>query len=160
MAKFGFTASNDSDDTQYEESKEKVMRELKNYFRPEFLNRLDEIIIFNILSTEAMKEIVKIQTGIVAERLAAKDIKLSVSAEALTALAREGHNPSYGARPLKRLIQTKILTPIASMMVSKGVMEGGRVIVDYVDGEFRVSVRKKQAPRKRTTQKRATAGSR
>ena len=146
MSKFGFSASTDTTDTQYDDAKDKVMGALRNYFRPEFLNRLDEIVVFDILSKEAIESIVKIQVGIVKERLAAKEITLTVSDDVLSYLAKEGYNPQYGARPLKRLIQSKILTPVASMMVSRGVMEGGSVSVDIRDGEFVFDVKKKPTP--------------
>ncbi len=133
MTKFGFSNSFDTEDTEYAGVKEKVLKDLKDYFRPEFLNRLDEIMVFNILSRSAIEEIVKIQVDIVKERLQAKEIKLNVSSEVLSYLAKAGYNPQYGARPLKRLIQTKILTPIAGMMVSRGVMEGGTISVDLKD---------------------------
>ncbi len=130
MAKFGFSNSSDTDDTQYDDAKDKVLKELKDYFRPEFINRLDEIIVFDILSPKAIEEIVKIQVNLVKKRLLEKEIKLNVSDEVLSYLAKEGYNPQYGARPLKRLIQSKILTPIAGMMVSRGVMEGGIISVE------------------------------
>ncbi|MBI2617929.1 AAA family ATPase [Candidatus Kaiserbacteria bacterium] len=157
MAKFGFTNSADNTDAQYSEIKDKVMKALKDHFRPEFLNRLDEIVIFDILSQEAIKKIVEIQVGIVKERLLAKEVKFSVSADVLSYLAKEGYNPQYGARPLKRLIQSKILTPIASMMVSRGVMEGGTISVDFKSNEFVFEVKKRHirsraVPRTRKTQ--------
>ncbi|MDO8513985.1 MAG: AAA family ATPase [bacterium] len=134
---------------RYEQVKEKVMSSLKEFFRPEFLNRLDEIILFNILSTDAIKDIVRMQISIVAKRLEEKQIKLSLTDAALAHLAKEGYSPQYGARPLKRLIQTKILTPIANMMVARGVMEGGSVAVDFdaeggadKKGDFKFDVRK------------------
>jgi hypothetical protein len=121
---------------------------LKDHFRPEFLNRLDEIILFNILSPEAIRDIVRMQVDIVAKRLADKQISLTLSDAAITALAKDGYNPQYGARPLKRLIQTKILTPIANLMVARGVLEGGAITVDYIagkegeEGQFDLDVRK------------------
>jgi ATP-dependent Clp protease ATP-binding subunit ClpB len=127
---------------RYEQTKDKVMNSLKDYFRPEFLNRLDEIILFNILSPEAMKDIVRMQVDIVGKRLADKSISLSLSDSALEYLGKEGYNPQYGARPLKRLIQAKILTPVANMMVARGVLDGGSIKVDFIDNEFKFDVRK------------------
>ncbi len=141
-------------DQQYEQVKEKVMSSLKEFFRPEFLNRLDDIVLFNILTPESMSNIVRMQIDIVAERLKEKQITLSLTETALDALGKEGYNPQYGARPLKRLIQTKIMTPIANMMVARGVLEGGSVAVDFKEsgeadskglplpGEFIFDVRK------------------
>ncbi len=128
MSNFGFNAAT-GDNAEYQMAKEKVLARLKDYFRPEFLNRLDEIIVFNILSAEALKAIVDMQVKIVEERLKAKDIRLEIKPEVYAYLAKEGYSPQYGARPLKRLIQTKILTPVASFMVSRGVMEGGTITV-------------------------------
>src|SRR3989344_910007 len=142
---------------RYEHVKEKVMSSLKEFFRPEFLNRLDEVVLFNILSTEAVSEIVRMQVEIVGKRLEEKRISLSLSPAALAHLAKEGYNPQYGARPLKRLIQTKIMTPIANMMVARGVMEGGSVTVDIKDGEFTFDVRK-GPERTRTARARAAVG--
>lgn len=135
MSAFGFSSASD-DSGEYELVKGKVMERLKDFFRPEFLNRLDEIILFNILSQEAIANIVKMQVDIVVKRLKEKDILLEIQPEVYEYLSKEGYNPQYGARPLKRLIQSKILTPVASFMVSRGVMEGGAVSVGLSNGEF------------------------
>jgi ATP-dependent Clp protease ATP-binding subunit ClpB len=136
MSTFGFSAKAGDDAGQYQVIKEKVTEKLKDFFRPEFLNRLDDIITFNILSAEAIRKIVDLQVKIVEERLKAKDIKLEIRPEVYDYLAKTGYNPQYGARPLKRLIQTKILTPVASFMVSQGVMQGGTVVVGMKGEEF------------------------
>ncbi|MEK7117226.1 MAG: AAA family ATPase [Patescibacteria group bacterium] len=128
MEKLGF-GDRKSEATEYENVKDKVNDAMKDYFRPEFLNRVDDIIIFDILSKEAVRKIVEIQIEIVQKRLTEKEIELVISKEALDYLAREGYNPQYGARPLKRLIQNKILTPVASLIISKGIMKGGEVTV-------------------------------
>lgn len=124
------------------------MDSLKDYFRPEFLNRLDEIIIFDILSPESIKEIVKIQIGMTKQRLLDKEIKLNISPEVLTYLAKEGYNPQYGARPLKRIIQNKILTSIASLMISRGVLRGGVISVDMKGTEISITVEKSKSTAK------------
>ncbi|HEY4516617.1 MAG TPA: AAA family ATPase [Candidatus Paceibacterota bacterium] len=138
-----------SENEKYEQVKGKVMDALKEYFRPEFLNRLDDIVLFNILAPDAVREIVRMQVEIVAQRLLDKRITLTLADRALEHLAKEGYNPQYGARPLKRLIQTKLLTPVANMMVARGVLEGGSVSVDVNatggqdgKGEFTFEVRK------------------
>src|SRR4051812_13670209 len=132
MSGLGFGSGlTNTEGERYEQVKEKVMSSLKEFFRPEFLNRLDEIILFDILSKDAIMEIVRMQVEIVAERLKEKKISLTLTNAALEHLAKEGYNPQYGARPLKRLIQTKILTAVANMMVARGVMEGGSVAVDF-----------------------------
>jgi ATP-dependent Clp protease ATP-binding subunit ClpA len=126
--------------------KGKVMESLKDYFRPEFLNRLDSIILFDVLSTDAIKDIVKIQVESVVKRLAEKEIRLDVGPAVLEYLAKEGYNPQYGARPLKRLIQEKILTPVAGFMISQGVGKGGSIAVGVKAGEFTFDVKKGKKP--------------
>ncbi|MFO0718822.1 MAG: AAA family ATPase [Candidatus Paceibacterota bacterium] len=141
MQKLGFAEAGEKE--SYENVKEKLTNSLKDYFRPEFLNRLDDIIVFDVLSRESIEQIVKIQVEMVRERLLAKEIKLDVSPEVLSYLAREGYNPQYGARPLKRIIQNKILTPVASLIISKGLMKGGSVSVGMKDAnEFSFEVKK------------------
>jgi ATP-dependent Clp protease ATP-binding subunit ClpB len=149
MAQLGFGSNSDDVAGQYEVAKGKVMDNLKDYFRPEFLNRLDEIILFNILSTEAVKKIVSLQIDIVRERLKQKDIGLTIAQDVYVYLADEGYNPQYGARPLKRLIQNKILTPIAQAIVSRGVQAGGSVVVGCKDGDISIDVRKGRERSKR-----------
>lgn len=129
LASIGFAASGSDEAAQYAQIKEKVMESLKNHFRPEFLNRLDDIIIFDVLHKEALMKIVDKQVSEVIARLGGKRITLTIAPEVRTWLAEVGYNPQYGARPLKRAIQDKILTPIASLMVEQGVMEGGSVNV-------------------------------
>ncbi len=148
MEQIGFSTSRGDQAKEYEHAKEKVLSSLKDHFRPEFLNRLDDIIIFNILSPEVIRNIVNIQVGLVIKRLLEKEIKLSVTEEALVAMAKEGYNPQYGARPLKRLIQTKILNPIASLMIERGVMRGGEVLVGLKDNSFTFEVKKGKATKK------------
>ena len=141
MEQLGFASSRDNK-TEYIQVKEKVLASLKDNFRPEFINRVDDIIIFDILSTEAIRKIVDIQIDVVRERLNNKEIKLEISEEALSYLAKEGYNPQYGARPLKRLIQNKILNPIASLIISKGIMKGGSVLVEMKGKELSFDVKK------------------
>jgi len=141
MEKIGF-ASDPTEKANYDDAKAKIQGALKDYFRPEFLNRLDEIITFDILSKEAIKEIVAIQVEIIVKRLAEKEIRLEVSPAVYDMLSTEGYNPQYGARPLKRLIQQKILTPIASLMVSQTVSKGGAVAVGLKGKEFTFDVKK------------------
>ena len=133
MQTIGF--SNGEKET-YEDVKEKVLSTLKEHFRPEFLNRLDDIIIFDILSKKAIKEIVNLQIDVIKKRLFDKEINLSVTESVSELLSKSGYNPQYGARPLKRLIQEKILNPVASMMISNKVLSGGTVLVDVKDNQF------------------------
>lgn len=147
MEQLGF-AKSATDTANYEMAKDRVQQALKDYFRPEFLNRIDEMIIFNILGPDAIKEIVGIQIKEVVQRLAGKNIALTINPSVYEYLAKEGYNPHYGARPLRRLIQDKILTKLASMMVSRGVLSGGSVTVDMKGNEFVFEVKK--GPRGRT----------
>ena len=141
MSKFGFSNQND-DKSRYMQAKDKVMDSLKHFFRPEFINRLEEIIIFDILGPEAIENIVKMQLELVVKRLADKEITITIATPVYEYLSKEGYNPQYGARPLKRLIQSKILTPLATMMVSQGVFAGGSVAIGLKNNEFTFEVKK------------------
>ena len=140
MSNFGFAVDH-GESAQYMQAKDKVLESLKHFFRPEFLNRLDEIIVFDLLTPEVIADIVEIQMADVVKRLAKKEIKLSVTDEVMTYLAKEGYDPKFGARPLRRAIQSKILTPIANMMVGEGMLQGGTVKVsmkkDVLDFEIK-----------------------
>jgi ATP-dependent Clp protease ATP-binding subunit ClpB len=153
MSSFGFTLDH-GEEAQYVQAKDKVMESLKNYFRPEFLNRLDEVIIFDILSPQTIRKIVEMQVEEVERRLAGKDIMLTVTNDVYDYLAKEGYDPKFGARPLKRIIQSKILTPVASMMVGEGMLRGGTVRVSMKKGALDFAIAKKGAPR--VTPKRKT----
>jgi ATP-dependent Clp protease ATP-binding subunit ClpC len=148
MSSFGFT-SDHGEAAQYIQAKDKVMESLKQYFRPEFLNRLDEIITFDLLSPEAIAEIVGLQVIDVVERLKKKEIELTITKEVSDYLAKEGYDPKFGARPLRRLIQSKILTPIANMMVGEGMLQGGtvKVMMDK-NNELSFEVKKKARTKK------------
>ncbi len=142
MSNFGF-ASDKGEVAQYTQAKDKVMDSLKGFFRPEFLNRLDEIVIFDILSPATIRSIVALQIEDVIKRLRHKEIVLSISDSVLDYIAKEGYDPKFGARPLKRVIQTKILTPVASMMVGEGMLRGGTVRVDMKKDELTFEVKKR-----------------
>jgi len=137
MSNFGFSAAVDKGEAaQYVQAKDKVMESLKHFFRPEFINRLDEIIIFDILSRETIRSIVNIQIADVQKRLAKKEIVLTLTPDVLEYLAKEGYDPKFGARPLKRVIQSRILTPVANMMVGEGMLQKGIVKVLMRKGEL------------------------
>jgi len=129
MQNIGFADSTDDKDI-YSGVKEKVMSSLKDYFKPEFLNRLDEIVLFDVLSHESIRKIVDIEIRKVQERLKEKDIELVFKDSVYELLAKEGYNPQYGARPLRRLIQTKVLTSLANMMIDQGLKANRKVIID------------------------------
>ncbi|MFT5360018.1 MAG: ATP-dependent Clp protease ATP-binding subunit ClpB [Candidatus Paceibacteria bacterium] len=139
MESIGFSDSDEK--TEYGKTKEKVLESLKKHFRPEFLNRLDEIVVFDILSPEAILEIVSLRVDVVRDRLAGKEINLEVSSDALEYLAKEGYDPQYGARPLNRLIQTKILNPIAEKIISGEAGEGTKIFVTTKSGELNINIK-------------------
>ena len=142
MSNFGFT--NEREDTdQYQHAKDKVLESLRTFFRPEFLNRLDEIITFDILSPETIRSIVEMHINEVKGRLANKDIKLTVTKDVCDYLAKEGYDPKFGARPLRRVVQSKILTPVANEMVGEGMFQGGTVKVSMKKGELVYEVKRK-----------------
>ncbi len=140
MESIGFTTA--SSEQTYVQMKDKVMESLKDHFRPEFLNRIDEIVVFDILSAEIIKQIVSIRVNVVRERLLGKGITLELTDEALAYLAKEGYNPHYGARPLNRIIQSKILNPVATFIISNNVGKGDSVMVDVKNGELSIEAKK------------------
>jgi len=140
MEKLGFETEEDTARSAQIDLRAKIKNALEERFRPEFLNRLDEIIIFNTLSQGNIKEIVKIQIEQVAKRLLQKEIRFKVNEKALALLAKEGYDPHYGARPLRRLIQSKILNPVAEFIVSGKAKEGNSIFVDVVDNKFKINV--------------------
>ncbi len=152
LAHIGFGTAGATDATRYEETKERVMGALKEHFRPEFLNRLDDIVIFDVLAKEALAKIVDTQVEEVMKRLAQKRIALSIDPSVHGWLAEKGYNPQYGARPLRRTIQDRILTPLASLMVDQGVMEGGTVTISIKNDEPHFEVKKRAPKRIRATE--------
>jgi len=103
---------------------------MRRAFRPEFLNRVDEIIVFHALSEEHLREIVRIQLDHLRARLADRHIALDLTEAAATHLVRAGYDPTYGARPLKRAIQREIETPLARLILQGEVRDGQRVLAD------------------------------
>ncbi len=120
----------------YEEMKQAVLAELQHYFRPEFLNRVDDIVVFHSLSEEDLKKILEIQLMRLRSRLAERHINIELTPEAAKHLAREGYDPVYGARPLKRAIQKELETPIGRLLLRGEVRDGQTVIVNWKDGKF------------------------
>lgn len=116
--------------------KNKVREALKDQFRPEFLNRIDEIIIFNHLRKKEIRKIVDIELNKVSKRLREKNIGIKFSVEAKSLLAKKGYNPNLGARPLKRVIQKMVLDPLALEIVRGNVLEGDRLIIKVARGKI------------------------
>lgn len=119
-----------------EQMREAVMDTLQTRFLPEFLNRVDEIMIFHPLDKTQIRKIVDLQVARVRKQLSEKGIELDVTEAALSAIATDGYDPTYGARPLKRVIQQRIQNPLAVELLKREFPEGSRVKIDYVDGEF------------------------
>jgi len=118
----------------YEEMKNVVTGELRRHFRPEFLNRIDETVVFHPLTIENLVKIVDIQLVRLRQRLAERRITLALTPEAIQDLAKRGYDPVYGARPLKRLIQQSLETSIARLLVKGELRDGGTATVDLKDG--------------------------
>ncbi len=114
----------------YDRMKDAVLDEMRHHFRPEFLNRVDEIVVFHSLSQEHLKEIVEIQLDRLRQRLAERHVTLTLTDAAKTHLVTVGHEPQYGARPLKRAIQREIETPLARLLLKGEVRDGQNVLVD------------------------------
>lgn len=118
------------------EARERVLARVKEYFRPEFINRIDEIVVFHPLSADHIKRVVDIQLERLSERLRERRIEVQLSDRARDELAAEGYDPTYGARPLKRAIQRSILNPLAKLILEGKIKDGNRVLVDFRDGSF------------------------
>ncbi len=119
-----------------EQMREAVMDSLRASFLPEFLNRVDEVLIFHPLSPEAIHKIVVLQVDRLRKMLTEKGIELEVTKCAISAISLEGYDPTYGARPLKRVIQQRLQNPLAVELLKHESVAGTRVRIDYVDGEF------------------------
>ncbi|GKS58443.1 chaperone protein ClpB [Nitrospira sp.] len=120
----------------YEQLRDMVLRELRQHFRPEFLNRVDEVVVFHGLGLDQLSRIVDIQLSRLRERLSERRIALTLTPEARTQLAAKGYDPVYGARPLKRLIQQELETPIARQLVKGELRDGDTAMVDTKDGSI------------------------
>jgi ATP-dependent Clp protease ATP-binding subunit ClpB len=114
----------------YEHMKAAVMAAVQNHFRPEFINRLDDIVVFHPLGAEQIQRIAAIQTRYLGTRLADRGIKLDISEAALQLLGNIGFDPVYGARPLKRAIQAQLENPLANRILSGEFGSGDTVVVD------------------------------
>jgi len=119
-----------------EEMREAVLEALKARFLPEFLNRVDDVVTFHPLRREEIRQIVAIQLQHLADRVAESDLQLEWTEAAIDRVAAEGYDPSYGARPLKRVIQREIQNPLATALLRSSYPSGSTVVVDYVGNEF------------------------
>jgi ATP-dependent Clp protease ATP-binding subunit ClpB len=127
-----------ADERSYQRMREQVLDALRRHFRPEFLNRVDEVVVFRALTEAELAKIVEIQLDGLRRRLADRRITLEVSEAARNYLARIGYDPVFGARPLKRAIQREVETPVARLIVAGKLRDGGTVRVDVVGDALRV----------------------
>ncbi|OGH96198.1 MAG: ATP-dependent Clp protease ATP-binding subunit ClpC [Candidatus Melainabacteria bacterium GWA2_34_9] len=143
QSKLGFAVAENEESDRYEKMKDTVMEELKKAFRPEFLNRLDDIIVFAHLTKPEIRQIVDIMLSDLIKRLTTQEIKVEVIDEAKDYLAEEGYSQTYGARPLRRLIQKKIEDPIAEEILTgmykegdllKVKLEGKKIVFERIEG--------------------------
>jgi len=123
-----------------EDMQRAVQESLKSKFLPEFLNRIDETIVFEPLQREQIHKIVHLQLKRLEKQLGESHFKLSVSERAVDAIANEGYDPTYGARPLKRVIQRRLQNTIATELLKRDTTQGGTILVDYVDGNYTIEV--------------------
>ncbi len=142
--RLGFSTGDDDRARSYEEMKNNVMGELKKTFRPEFLNRVDEIIVFHPLEEEHIRKIVELMLEGLAGRLRQNDIELEVSDEAKNFLAKKGFDPVYGARPLRRSIRSLVEDRIAEEMLEENIAPGDRVLVTLEDDRLVVKRKERQ----------------
>ncbi|MBW4574084.1 MAG: ATP-dependent chaperone ClpB [Aphanothece sp. CMT-3BRIN-NPC111] len=131
------------DDAHYEEMQKRVTDALRSHFRPEFLNRVDDLIIFHTLSRSELSQIVSIQIKRIEQMLADQKITIELSTSAQRYLAEVGYDPVFGARPLKRAIQRELQNPIATKILENTFVEGDAIVVDCVDNTLRFN---KKAP--------------
>jgi ATP-dependent Clp protease ATP-binding subunit ClpC len=158
---FGFGTS-DETGASYDEMKDRIMGELKKVFRPEFLNRIDEVIVFHKLEREEIKEIIDLMISRVKAQVAEHELQLDLTDEAKDLLAEKGWDPSMGARPLRRAIQRYIEDPLADEVLRAGEIASGTTVMVERDAsgdeEDRPLKLKLVKPRKRPAKKKEPAG--
>ncbi|HEX7296228.1 MAG TPA: AAA family ATPase, partial [Pyrinomonadaceae bacterium] len=138
--------SGKTDSVAYDRMKEAVLTEMRHHFRPEFLNRVDEIVVFHSLTEEDLKKILQIQLERLRSRLAERHIRIELTPAAETHLAREGYDPVYGARPLKRAIQKELETPLGRRLLAGEIKDGDKVMVDWKDNQFTFKTEASEQP--------------
>lgn len=137
LGRLGFmSVDEDTKEQQETNMKEKIRHALERHFRPEFLNRLDEIIIFSSLRHDAIQKIVEIQLEKIKRRMEKRNIAVAFSSEVKKMIAAKGYDPHYGARPLKRTIQNLILDPMAQEIISGRIYDGDSLFIDVRDGKI------------------------
>jgi ATP-dependent Clp protease ATP-binding subunit ClpB len=125
-----------TDEVSYQGMKEEVLAAMRQHFRPEFLNRVDETVVFRSLTEEQLRAIVEIQVRRLQARLTERRIALELTKEAAAYIAKTGYDPVYGARPLKRIIQRDVETPLAKQIIEGKVLDNSTVIADLEGGRI------------------------
>ena len=126
-------------DSQYQQMKTEVMNVLGQYFKPEFINRIDESVVFHPLLAGQIKQIAEIQIQALAQRLAAQDLNLEITDQAISLISAAGFDPVFGARPLKRAIRQQVENPLAQKILSNEFAKGSTILVKVVEGELTFS---------------------
>ncbi|WP_457623530.1 AAA family ATPase [Persephonella sp.] len=138
-----FDAPDDVVEKEFEKAKEKVLEEVKNYFRPEFLNRLDDILVFKPLLKKELLQIVEMMLKLLNARLREREIYIEATDKAKELISKLGYDPVYGARPLRRAIQKYVETPLSEKILSGEVKTGDTVIIDEENGQLVFKVKEK-----------------
>jgi ATP-dependent Clp protease ATP-binding subunit ClpB len=125
-----------ADDADYEKMQKQVMQSLRNHFRPEFLNRIDDLIIFHTLKRDELRQIVRLQIRRIERLLEEQKITLSLSESALDHIVNTGYDPTYGARPLKRAIQRELENPIATKILENTFIAEDTILIDCVENQL------------------------
>ena len=148
QSKLGFTTADDEKKDKYEKLKDTVNEEMKKAFRPEFINRIDDIIVFAHLSKEEIREIVDLMMKDLFKRLDERGLKMEVTNEVKDFMATDGYNEAYGARPLRRLIQRKVEDTLAEEILTGKYQEGDTIVLDMKDGKMFFSKKGEKAEEK------------
>jgi len=150
-AALGFRAKGTGDDPEtqaaYERMKERVQEEMKRFFRPEFLNRIDATVVFQPLNKSEIRQIVELELAGMRKQLASQEITLIVTDEAKDYIASVGYDPNFGARPLARSIQNEIGDPLAEMLLQGKFHAGDTVKVHPVEGKLVIEKAEAEAPK-------------
>ncbi len=144
--RMGFTAGSENEQKEYDEMKRRVMDEVRRVFRPEFLNRIDETIIFHSLNEDHLRSIVGLEVRKVTDRLKDNEIRVEITDPALTKLVKEGYDPQYGARPLRRAIQRLVEDPLSEEMLRGTFKMGDTIVIDFSAEDDKLTFSKKSTP--------------
>ena len=140
-SRVGFAVTTDEDKTaedRYRRMKDRVEEEMKRVFRPEFINRIDQQVVFHALQPDHIRVIVDLELNDLRANLAEKNMTLQVTDDLLDYLGKEGFDEIFGARPLRRVIQNKVEDPLSDAMLDSVYTEGDSIKIDYVDGEIKI----------------------